>query len=44
MENEITLLKAQLERAETAMRDAQGQGTLNDAWDKLETYFEKSEK
>ena len=29
-----------LERAEAAMRSAQEQGTLTDAWDKLETYFE----
>jgi O6-methylguanine-DNA--protein-cysteine methyltransferase len=32
----------QVAAAEKAMRNAQGQGTLNDAWSTLEKYFEEN--
>jgi hypothetical protein len=39
----IDLLDSDLQSAETAMRDAQGQGTIADAWSKLEDYFDAKE-
>lgn len=36
-------LLRQLAKAEAAMRDAQGAGTVGDAWDRLERYFEQKE-
>lgn len=41
---ELIEVTARLQRAETAMRKAQGQGTLNAAWGDLETYFEREEQ